>query len=61
VEVEATPPRRLWALIKHLPPDAALWRDIREHPETPQEKYGSNVVSIDDFVAKNKSAVSDAA
>lgn len=38
--------------MSNLPLDAALWRDIRENPETPQEKYGDNAVSIDEFVRK---------
>jgi hypothetical protein len=55
--VEVTPPRRLWALIRGLPPEAALWRHIREHPETAREKYGENVVSIDDFVRQHSQAI----
>lgn len=49
--------RRLWALIRSLPPDAALWRDIQRNPETPQEKYGSAAVSMAEFARRNQSAL----
>lgn len=55
MEVGRTPLRRLWALVRGLPQEAALWRRIQEEPLSAKEKFGDAVVSIDQFVGAHKS------
>lgn len=46
--------RWLLVRIKHLPPEAAIWRAMNEKKRKVSEKPALNVVSIEEFVKRNK-------
>lgn len=48
-EVESESPRRLWALVNNLPPDAAVIQEVRgpeQQDGTPTDPFGPNVERI---------------
>lgn len=57
VLVASESPRRVWALVHGLPPEAECFRRPQEQAEAAQTDQPYNVVSIRDFVAAHRKNV----